>query len=215
MKQKNPKKVSAVDALLTKYRGREHGVYTKVCAKYGIKPKPEWTPDTTAKPPTSKSKKENIKDKLKSLSKNPKKPARPTSSRPRPQSGRSSNISKSTKSKIQSATKPIREAAPNISQSNPSLASHSKSSSKSIANTVTKQQQVKDGKRSSSSLGSKQKQKLSVLNDKKRIQKYVNKIRQPPKSIKKSLIPTKSKPAPLRKEESSESEDDYDDDFEV
>eukprot|EP00483_Globobulimina_turgida_P008321 UN08338 len=45
LKQKNPQKINAVDALLRKYRGKEHGVYAKVCSKYGITPKPEWSPN--------------------------------------------------------------------------------------------------------------------------------------------------------------------------
>eukprot|EP01083_Nonionella_stella_P019207 53372_1 len=61
LKQKNPKKIGAVDALLSKYRGREHGVYAKVCSKYGITPKPEWKPNTKplnknkTNPPKAKS----------------------------------------------------------------------------------------------------------------------------------------------------------------
>jgi len=68
LKKKNPKKVSAVDALLTKYKGREHGVYTKVCSKYGITPKPEWTPNGDPPPNvTAKAKREDIREKLKSV----------------------------------------------------------------------------------------------------------------------------------------------------
>ena len=59
LKKKNPKKIKAVDGLLSKYRGREHGVYAKVCAKYGITPKAEW------KPIAAVSIKQRKKDKIK------------------------------------------------------------------------------------------------------------------------------------------------------
>ena len=59
LKKKNPKKIRAVDGLLSKYRGREHGVYAKVCAKYGITPKAEW------KPIAAVSIKQRKKDKIK------------------------------------------------------------------------------------------------------------------------------------------------------
>ena len=45
-----------VDALLSKYRGREHSVYAKVCSKYGLTAKPEWTPPSTAKKKKTKQK---------------------------------------------------------------------------------------------------------------------------------------------------------------
>lgn len=60
LKKKNPKKIKAIDGLLSKYRGREHGVYVKVCAKYGITPKSEWKPKGKQQP-----KKEKIKAKIK------------------------------------------------------------------------------------------------------------------------------------------------------
>jgi len=41
---KNPSKVSKVDQFLKKYAGKEHALYSKVCKKYGMTPKAQYTP---------------------------------------------------------------------------------------------------------------------------------------------------------------------------
>eukprot|EP01084_Bolivina_argentea_P295438 508644_1 len=95
LKQKNPKKINAIDALLTKYRGKEHAVYVKVCGKYGIKPKPEWTPNNKQKPNNNKINNNNIKPKTKQTKKQliPKPPIQQTKLKSKPLT-KHSNISK-------------------------------------------------------------------------------------------------------------------------
>ena len=99
LKQKNPKKLSAVDTLLSKYRGREHAVYAKVCSKYGITPKPEWEPQgNPAKDTKTNSNNDSKdKDKLKLIKKQ--KPSKPTTSQ-------------KMKSKLQSQPKPSPKPKP-------------------------------------------------------------------------------------------------------
>ena len=183
MKQKNPKKLSAVDALLRKYRGREHGVYAKVCQKYAITPKPEWVPSKND-PPKPNNDKTAIKNKLKQMKKQmeKKKPQQPA--------------------KPKSSTKP---------QSKP------KSNTEFKQKLVTKSKQVmKQNKPKYSSQNNLMRNKLAALKNKRLSKlKTKNNIRQPPKHM---IEPSQNKKIINKKviiQKGDESEDEYEDDFEV
>lgn len=177
LKQKNPKKVSAVDTILSKYRGREHAVYCKVCQKYGITPKPEWIPAQVDSSKSNNKDKDVIKNKLKQMKKQ----------------------MASKKSDRQSIKQPIKP-----SSTKPKPKSRSKVPTKPTIPTK------------SISQSSQMKNKLAALKS-KRLSKTnsITKVRQPPKNIMKQ-VPSKvivSKKAVIEKAE--QSEDEYEDDFEV
>ena len=189
LKQKNPKKLSAVDALLAKYRGREHGVYAKVCQKYGITPKAEWTPPNDTAPKTGTSKSNSTKSS----------PSKSNDTDAMKEKLKKMKKQMALKKTSQRSTKP--KSAP---KSKPNLNSNLNRNSNLNAKSKPKSQD------------NSMQNKLAALKN-KRLSPNTNKIRQP-QPPKKIIKPIPSRKVINRKvivQKVEESEDEYEDDFEV